>query len=393
MPPDEFEVGELLSICYGNPNNVNEFASALHFKVRWKGYGSDEDTWEPYDGLRQCKDKLREFVTKGFKSKLLPLREDVHIVCGGPPCQGISGFNRFRNPEDPFADKKNWQLVVYMDIIDFLKPNYVLMENVVDLVKFSEGFLARYAIARLVNINYQTRLGIMAAGSYGVPQCRNRVFLYDMIQKWGVNSNQLDELEPPLDLGDAIRDLPPVTNYVKEDEREYTTDFQKFIRLKRSDTLISMDGGDKSQPQILYDHQPKRLNADDYERVCKIPKKKGANFRDLGGVIILENNVVQLDPSVERATVKSGKPLIPEYALSYKDGKSLKPFGRLYWDEIVNTVVTRAEPHNQRIIHPLQDRVLTVRENARLQGFPDFYSLQGTVKDKYIQVGNAVAVR
>jgi DNA (cytosine-5)-methyltransferase 1 len=83
---------------------------------------------------------------------------------------------------------------------------------------------------------------------------------------------------------------------------------------------------------------------------------------------------------------------VPDYALTYVDGKSCKPFGRLWWDEIVPTVVTRAEPHNQVIIHPEQNRVLSIRENARLQGFPDDYKLFGPPKQKYIQVGNAVAV-
>ncbi|KAF5181015.1 Cytosine-specific methyltransferase [Thalictrum thalictroides] len=83
---------------------------------------------------------------------------------------------------------------------------------------------------------------------------------------------------------------------------------------------------------------------------------------------------------------------VPDYALSFKEGKSLKPFGRLWWDETVSTVVTRAEPHNQIILHPLQDRVLTIRENARIQGFPDYYRLMGGVKERYKQVGNAVAV-
>ncbi|MFS7950080.1 putative DNA (cytosine-5-)-methyltransferase [Helianthus anomalus] len=68
---------------------------------------------------------------------------------------------------DPLKDPKNHQFVVYMDIIDILKPKFVLMENVCDL--------------RLVYMNYQTRMGIMAARSYGVPQCRLRVFL------WGAN--------------------------------------------------------------------------------------------------------------------------------------------------------------------------------------------------------------
>lgn len=85
-----------------------------------------------------------------------------------------------------------------------------------------------------------------------------------------------------------------------------------------------------------------------------------------------------------------------------------RPFGRLWWDETVPTVVTRAEPHNQVrlsrkysnfyisasflnvsecaslqiILHPNQARVLTVRENARLQGFPDYYKMFGPIKEK-----------
>ena len=41
----------------------------------------------------------------------------------------------------------------------------------------------------------------------------------------------------------------------------------------------------------------------------------------------------------------------------------------------MSTVVTRAEPHNLQLLHPTQNRVLTVREMARLQGFPDYFVL------------------
>lgn len=100
------------------------------------------------------------------------------MVCGGPPCQGISGFNRFRDRENPLRDDKNKQLIVFMDLVQFLKPKFVLMENVVDLVKFANGFLGRYAMGRLVDMNYQARMGMMAAGAYGLPQFRMRVFLW-----------------------------------------------------------------------------------------------------------------------------------------------------------------------------------------------------------------------
>lgn len=76
-------------------------------------------------------------------------------------------------------------MAVFMEIVDFLKPKFVLMENVVDILKFAEGFLGRFAFSKLVKMNYQSRLGIMAAGCYGVPQFRMRVFL------WGAQSSEV----------------------------------------------------------------------------------------------------------------------------------------------------------------------------------------------------------
>ncbi|KAG8646881.1 hypothetical protein MANES_09G037800v8 [Manihot esculenta] len=400
IPSEEFEVEKLLTICYGDPNKTKK--RGIYFKVRWKGYGPSEDTWEPIEGLSKCKEKLKEFVTKGYRSNILPLPGNADFICGGPPCQGISGFNRFRNTKAPLDDPKNHQLVVFMDIVDYLKPKYVLMENVVDILKFAGGFLGRYALGRLISMNYQARLGMMAAGSYGLPQFRMRVFL------WGSHpSESLPQYPLPTHEVVARGGIPnefEVTNDESQDERRYgttcRTDFQRYIRLKRNDVVgyTTTAAQNVSSPRMLYDHRPLKLNTDDYERVCRIPKKKGANFRDLPGVSVGPDNKVEWDQSMERVMLPSGKPLVPDYAMKFVRGTSTKPFGRLWWDEIVATVVTRAEPHNQVVLHPVQDRVLTIRENARLQGFPDCYKLYGPIKERsislyrYIQVGNAVAV-
>lgn len=72
-----------------------------------------------------------------------------------------------------------------MDFVEFLKPRFVIMENVVDIVKFARGFLGRYALGRLVSMNYQARVGLMTAGSYGLPQFRMRMFM------WGARSNEV----------------------------------------------------------------------------------------------------------------------------------------------------------------------------------------------------------
>lgn len=108
----------------------------------------------------------------------LHIQGDVDVICGGPPCQGISGYNRFRNVDAPLTDERNHQIVVFMDIVKFLKPKYVLMENVTDILKFDKGSLGRYALSRMVDMKYQARLGIMPAGCYGLPQFRLRVFLW-----------------------------------------------------------------------------------------------------------------------------------------------------------------------------------------------------------------------
>ncbi|KAM0847949.1 hypothetical protein ACQ4PT_054711 [Festuca glaucescens] len=377
LEEDVYVVDKLTEICYGGTDRK----SCIYFKVQWKGFGREDDTWEPIENLRKR--------------------------------------------DDPLEDDKNRQMVIFMDIVSYLQPKFVLMENVVDILKFADGYLGRYALSRLVARRYQSRLGIMVAGCYGLPQFRMRVFLWgalptmvlpkyalpthNLVVRGGApnafarnivayNETQKPNLEKALVLDNAISDLPEVGNDQSVDVMEYfvkpKTEFQRYIRLSRKE-MLDCSFGDIAGPGEgkLLDHRPLKLNKDDFERVKQIPYKKRANFRALmKGVRVGPNNVVEFDPNIPRLYLESGKPLVPDYAMKFVGGKSLKPFGRLWGDETVPTVVTRAEPHNQAILHPSQACVLTVRENARLQGFPDYYRMDGPIKQRYMQVGNAVAV-
>ncbi|KAK9095622.1 hypothetical protein Scep_027091 [Stephania cephalantha] len=422
ISPEDLEVSRLIDICYGDPSETGK--RGLKFKVRWKGYGPSEDTWEPIEGLNNCQDLLRDFVREAVKSKKLPLPGDADVICGGPPCQGISGYNRHRNTEAPLDDEKNRQIVVFMDIVKFLKPKYVLMENVVDILRFADGLLGRYAISRLIHMKYQTRLGIIAAGCYGLPQFRLRAFLWgahpseklpqfplpthDVVVRYGVpceferstvayDEGQHRNLERAVLLEDAISDLPAVSGDETRDEMPYgsppKSQFQNFIRTSKHEMTGSLSNDSERRNRfVLYDHRPFPLSEETRLRIDQIPKRKGACFRDLPGVVVGPDNTVQLDPSMDRLLLPSGKPLVPNFALNFEGGKSRRPFARLWWDETVTTLLTTPDPRYLATLHPEQDRVLTARECARLQGFPDYYRFRGSITERYRQIGNAVAV-
>ncbi|KAF8412878.1 hypothetical protein HHK36_000850 [Tetracentron sinense] len=305
-----------------------------------------------------------------------------------------------------------------MDIVKFLKPKYVLMENVVDILRFAKGSLGRYALSSLVHMNYQARMGIMAAGCYGLPQFRLRVFLWgahpreklpqfplpthDVVLRYSApcefernivayDEGQPRKLEKALLLRDAISDLPAVKSHETSEEMPYQkppeTEFQKYIRSTEYEMTCSASSSVTKTKSVLYDHRPFPLFEDDFLRVCQIPQRKGANFRDLPGVVVTDDNVVRRDPATE-LVLPSGKPLVPDYAMNLGQGKSLRPFARLWWDETVPTVLTKPDPHSQAALHPEQDRVLTIRECARLQGFPDYYKFCGEVKERQILSGD-----
>ncbi|EMS48088.1 DNA (cytosine-5)-methyltransferase 1 [Triticum urartu] len=420
LEKDEYVVQKLTDICYGGIDRK----SCIYFKVlhcpsssflvlillllRLLSRKINVQFTDSFLMFSDCPLKIKEFVQEGHMRKVLPLPGDVDVLCGGPPCQGISGLNRFRNHDDPLNDDKNRQLVTFMNIVSYLRPKFVLMENVVDILQFAEGYLGSFCYKFISEMIDQLYLDMQVLPKHPLPT-HNVVIRGGAPNAFTQSIVAYDEIQNPtlknaLVLEDAISDLPKACIYLTfvgndqaDDVLEYLakpkTEFQRYIRLSRKE-MLDYSFGDKTGPGEgkLMDHCPLKLNKDDYERVKRIPFEKGANFRDLEGVRVGPNNVAEFDPEIPRVYLESGNPLVPEYAIKFRSGKSLRytlrciyrPFGRLWWDETVPTVVTSANPHSQKILHPGQARVLTVRENARLQGFPDYYRLDGSIKERQV---------
>jgi DNA (cytosine-5)-methyltransferase 1 len=311
--------------------------------------------------------------------KTLPKRGDVDILVGGPPCQGFSGYNRHRSPDDP----RNSMVDIFLNFVELWEPQIVLMENVPGMLSMEDGKIALLILDSLENLGYKAKLRILQAGNYGLPQNRWRVFILASIrgkvefpkpthlfQRTAIfGAKQFSEcvirppnepnlsgnLLPKITVKDAISDLPPIINGGGKEVQQYRNhancDYQKKLRNGNSE---------------LFDHFCTNHGEIMMQRIRAVPKRPGAGWLDLP------------------------EHLKPKNLAKHGDKRYDNRFGRLHWEGTFNTILTRSYPYWGRVIHPEQDRVLSARECARAQSFPDTTRLTGKLTDKYKQIGNAV---
>ena len=241
-------------------------------------------------------------------------------------------------------------------------------------------------------MGYQCQLGILAAGCYGVPQFRARVFMWaalphlalpgfplpthDLVAEWGAlpvawqccvcgfddSEASTAEVQPAVILRDVLEDLPTVTHEVDDSiigleyTKPATTPFRQLMRRAPPSWAA-----DRKYDKLVHEQVCLTLNKDDYERASMIPKKKGACFRDLPGCTTNPDGTA--NPGTK--LLSSGKPIVQPFMCHFAKGKSHKAYGRLWWDETFPTLTTRGELGFQRFMHPAQHRGLTIRECAR----------------------------
>ncbi|CAN7984788.1 unnamed protein product [Ixodes hexagonus] len=372
------------------------------------------------------------------RGQTLPQKGDVEVLCGGPPCQGFSGMNRFNSRQ--YSLFKNSLIASYLSYCEYYRPRFFVLENVRNFVSFKRSMVLKLALRCLISMGYQCTFGVLQAGNYGVPQTRRRAIilaaapgeklpLYPepehvfapracqlsvVVDDRKYLSNCKWSSSAPLrtiTVRDAMLDLPEIRNGAKQEEIPYgaeaITSFQRTLR----------GGG-----AVLRDHICKEMAPLVEARMRHIPLTPGSDWRDLPNAVVRLSDGVTFTKKLrythhDRKNGKSSTGALRGVCPCAEDApcdpicrqdNTLIPwclphtgnrhnhwaglYGRLDWDGFFSTTVTNPEPMGKqgRVLHPEQHRVVSVRECARSQGFPDTYRFFGTILDRHRQVGNAV---
>lgn len=258
---------------------------------------------------------------------------NVDIIIAGPPCQGFS-----MSGKREIGDKRNSLFEEVIKISSIVQPKYIVIENVVGLLSMTtvDGINVKDLILSEFNrIGYNANYKVLNAADYGVPQARKRV-VFIASREYPISFPEAKLIpDEYVTVGDALGNIP--TN--GEIYGKPLTPFQKEMS-GRKDVL---------------NHQRRQSNELVTKRMSFIPQ--GGNWKDIpeelgtgGGVH--SNAYKRLDPTKPSVTIKHA-------------AKAM-------------------------IIHPTENRILTVREVARLQSFCDDFVLTGSNSDQHQQLANAV---
>ena len=315
-------------------------------------------------------------IIEEHEESLKSLRGKISLVAGGPPCQGFSMAGRRKEEDD-----RNKLIDSYIKFIELVQPKILFFENVRGFtIGFKQGnkrgeAYSVYVVNKLKKLGYDVKGKIVDFSEYGVPQKRQRYILvgtkkdnaekfFDLLVQNRANFFKEKKLEKDItSLSDAISDLlqsngteesPDTKNFRAGIYAKATTSYQKLMR------------------------QDKNL-------VIKIPNShRFANHK--------KETVEKFDYILKNARVN--KNISDEIKEKYNLKK--RTVVPLCSKSPTPTLTTLPDDY----IHYCEPRILTVREYARIQSFPDSYEFKGgyttggdrrkTDVPRYTQIGNAI---
>jgi DNA (cytosine-5)-methyltransferase 1 len=306
---------------------------------------------------------IRDFDFKKLLKQTHTQPGELDILIGGPPCQGFSAAGpRF------WDDPRNALLKNYINALKILRPKWFLMENVEGLLTTKRGQYLYEVAKAFIELGYWIRIDKIYAHEYGIGQRRKRVFMIGNCL--GYEFSLPKPLMPVhgaifrhsnITLRHAIAGLPNATQ-------------DKDARLTyHEEAADSYEAQLRNQKGWVSDHYYPNLNSLQLKRIQALKPKQ--SMKDLP-------EELQHSSFARRANrrVKDGTP-------TDKRGGAPSGLKRLCFDEPCLTITSGA---TSELIHPVQDRPLTLRECARIQTFPDGFEFYGNATQKIQQIANAI---
>lgn len=319
-------------------------------------------------------------ILKNYSEQLMDLQGKVDLVAGGPPCQGFSMAGKRMKD-----DIRNQLVFSYIKFIKLVQPKMILFENVKGFTyafnkKKKEGVepYSQIVIKALEGLGYAVKPHVIDFSEYGVPQRRKRFILVGIKEKLCSPDNFELLLKKNRN------------EFLKKKGLNATTTLQEAISdlLRSNGELPTPDrkgfGSGKYGKIELTNYE--KLMRGDYPETHDVPNS---------------HSFAHHTPDKVNCYIR----LLAEYPLRGKriDGKAREGWGIRQRSITIldpNTVSPTITGQPDDYLHYAEPRIMTVRECARIQSFPDWYEIKkkyttgGQMRKievpRYSQVGNAI---
>ncbi|NMM28829.1 MAG: DNA cytosine methyltransferase [Glaciimonas sp.] len=315
------------------------------------------------------------------------LISSADVLVAGPPCQGFSTAGK----NDP-NDSRNSLLLKVAEIVDFARPAVVIIENVRGLVSPRFKSYWNLLLSTLAESGYNVSYRLVEATEFGLPQTRRRIILAGVLAPVPLSLNF------PSVKKNTLRDvLANIKECNQHSTRSLTPTGDAFniaAHIGPGCKLSNVRGGQLSVhtwdiPNVF--GKTTKQERELLERLIslrrKIRRRKTGDADPVSLPDLSESMGYSVIEILERLIVKGYIRKLGEYYdLTHAfNGK----FRRLQWKEPAPTVDTRfGQP--RYFLHPDENRGFTIREAARIQGFPDDFCFEGSGNAAYRLIGNAV---
>lgn len=350
----------------------------------------------------------------------------LDVLEGGPPCQSFSRVGRGKlnalRKGGFLSDPRNLLWHHFFEAVRILKPRIFLIENVPGMLHHG-GVNVAEAICRAgIAAGYRVRCAVLNAAAFGVPQTRERLFVLGISEELGVTpsfptGDRCVVLSPShygsraprdglfedpslfdgtllpknpqlrsISVGEAIGDLPRFLDHLKPGYRAKVPWRPFRYRLaKPSAYAQDMRLWLRKESTILIDH------------VCKATPRDYDTFAAMAPGDKYPDALQIAEGRYLRARVlwqagHGSRPRRKDYVPPYKDDAFDDKWHKLIPEEPSWTITAHLAKDTYSHIHydSKQKRMITIREAARIQSFPDAFAFHGNIGDRFRQIGNAV---